>query len=64
MPMRFRVLGPTDELNGGQPFASLEELIAARDQIAGPVLVVAPKEQVGALLEHLRGEDDVCLRSA
>ncbi|MCP3995784.1 MAG: diguanylate cyclase, partial [bacterium] len=61
MPMRFRVLRPTDEADGGQPFANLEELLAAREQIPGPVLVVASKEQVGALLEHLRDEDDVCL---
>ncbi len=64
MPMRFRVLGPTDEANGGVPFASLEELIAARDQIAGPVLVVAPADQVEAVLERLQGEDDVCLEGA
>ncbi len=64
MTARFRLhrsAGPTD---GGQPFANLGDLFAAREQIPGPVLVETPRDQVEALLEHLRDEDDVCLEGA
>ncbi len=64
MPTRFRLHLPRDEAGGGRPFADLDELIAARDQIPGPVLVEAAKEDVEALLERLGGQDDVCLEGA
>ncbi len=59
MAKGLRLYRPADEAGGGQLFSSLEELIAARRQIPGPVLVEAPMELAVALLEHLRDEDDV-----
>ncbi len=62
--MRFRLHLPADETDRGQELAGLEELIAVRSEIPGPVLVEASKDQVEALLKHLRDEDDVCLEGA
>ncbi len=64
MAARFRLYRPVGESGEAQDFESLEELLAARSRIPGPVLVEAPKERVAALLERLRKEDDVCLEGA
>ncbi len=64
MTTRFRLYRSLGEIGEGQELANLEELIAVRSEIPGPVLVVAPKEQIEALLVHLRDEDDVCLEGA
>ncbi len=64
MATRFRLYRSVDEVGQGQELTGLEELVEARAQISGPVLVEAPKAQVAALLEQLRDDDDACLWGA
>ncbi len=62
MTTRFRLYPSTQK--SGRLFNSLEELIDARSQIPGSVLVETPGDQVETLLAHLRKGDDICLEGA